>query len=225
MNFKEGDRVVCYILNQNKYYFATVISVDVETYEYIVAIDYTKDMVHVSNANIYHPSTVDSNEIYYGGHATPFSLIAKTDSTYTFSNGETRIKFDKDWRMVSVKESRMTSYSTGAKREDKALKGRMDLLPWMALIEVAKHFEQGCENHGERNWEQGLPLSSYVSSEARHLGQVVADVQSETEDKMYHLRANAWNAICLLQTYMWIEQGVLPAELNDLPSYNYKGKN
>ena len=39
-------------------------------------------------------------------------------------------------------------------------KGRMDLLPWEALVEVSKHCEEGALKYGERNCEKGIPIHS-----------------------------------------------------------------
>ena len=36
-----------------------------------------------------------------------------------------------------------TKFDTGAVRDMHAGKGRMDLLPWAAIIEVSKHCEEG----------------------------------------------------------------------------------
>ena len=39
-------------------------------------------------------------------------------------------------------------------------KGRMDLLPWEALVEVSKHCEEGALKYGERNCEKAFPFTA-----------------------------------------------------------------
>lgn len=89
----------------------------------------------------------------------------------------------------------MKSFSTGAKREDKTGKGRCDLLPPAALIRLSKHFEKGAEDHGDRNWELGIPMHSFIDSGLRHLLQYM-DGQTDED----HLCAAAWNILCALET-------------------------
>lgn len=52
-------------------------------------------------------------------------------------------------------------FSSGAVRDMASGKGRMDLLPWAAIMEVPKH----CEH----NVDKGLPVSSFCDSGMRHL--------------------------------------------------------
>ena len=51
-----------------------------------------------------------------------------------------------------------TRFDTGAVRDMHTGKGRMDLLPWEALVEVSKHCEEGALKYGERNCEKGIPI-------------------------------------------------------------------
>ena len=44
-----------------------------------------------------------------------------------------------------------TQFDTGAVRDMHAGKGRMDLLPLSALIELSKHCEEGALKYGEHN--------------------------------------------------------------------------
>lgn len=103
-------------------------------------------------------------------------------------------------------------FKTGAVRDMSKGKGRMDLLPMRALIEVSKIYEAGCEKYGERNWEKGIPLHSYVDSAMRHLAKFMIGKRDEP-----HLRQAIWNLLCLLELQERILEGVLPQELNDLP--------
>jgi len=105
------------------------------------------------------------------------------------------------------------SYDTGAVRDNASGKGRFDLLPVDALFEVAKHFEKGAQRYADRNWEKGIPLSRFLDSAIRHTLQHLNGKRDEP-----HLIAGAWNLLCAIQTLIWIEQGVLPGSLDDLPA-------
>jgi thymidylate synthase (FAD) len=61
-----------------------------------------------------------------------------------------------------------TEFGTGAVRDMHSGKGRMDLLPWEALVEVSKHCEEGALKYGERNCEKGIPIHSLIDSAFRH---------------------------------------------------------
>lgn len=49
-------------------------------------------------------------------------------------------------------------FTTGAVRDMSEGKGRFDLLPWAAVMEVAKHCENGAKKYGEHNVDKGIPL-------------------------------------------------------------------
>ena len=111
-------------------------------------------------------------------------------------------------------------FDTGAKREVKGGKGRFDLLPPRALKRLAIHFENGGKNHGDRNWEKGIPLHSYVDSGFRHFNEFM---EGKTDEN--HLNACMWNLTCLVETIERIREGILPKSLNDLPWLNIEGIN
>lgn len=86
-------------------------------------------------------------------------------------------------------------------------KGRMDLLPWEAIVEVSKHCEEGALKYGERNCEKGIPIHSLIDSAFRHLAKYTMGEKDEP-----HLRAAAWNV--LFAIYMEIRH----PELQDIPT-------
>lgn len=95
---------------------------------------------------------------------------------------------------------------TGFVRNPKEGKGRMDLLPWSAILELSKHCEEGAKIFGERNIDKGCPLHSLLDSGARHVAQVML---GETDED--HLRAACWN-------FMWaLQQRTTHPELDDMP--------
>jgi hypothetical protein len=105
-----------------------------------------------------------------------------------------------------------TEFGTGAVRDAQEGKGRMDLLPTRALFEVAKVFEEGARKYQSRNWEKGIPLSRYFDSGIRHAYKYLRGDRDEPHDAMA-----TWNFLCLIETRMRIEEGLLPETLNDLP--------
>lgn len=72
-----------------------------------------------------------------------------------------------------------TEFGTGAVRDMHSGKGRMDLLPWEALIEVSKHCEEGALKYGERNCEKGIPIHSLIDSAFRHLAKYMMGMKDD----------------------------------------------
>lgn len=101
----------------------------------------------------------------------------------------------------------MHKFDTGALREDKTGKGRCDLLPMCALLRLSKHYEAGTAEHGERNWEKGLPMHSFLDSAIRHIFKYM-DGQTDED----HLCAAAWNILGA----MWTEEK--KPEMMDIPT-------
>lgn len=107
---------------------------------------------------------------------------------------------------MEIKDSgERTRFDTGAVRDMHTGKGRMDLLPWEALVEVSKHCEEGALKYGERNCEKGIPIHSLIDSAFRHLAKYMMGMKDEP-----HLRAACWN--CLFALYMEIKH----PELQDI---------
>lgn len=117
----------------------------------------------------------------------------------------------KDTKMIKTESGKEREFNSGAKRQHAEGKGTPVLFPGDAYLEVCKHFEGGAVHYGGRNWEKGLPLSSYIDSLERHIAQEKMGLTDESHD-----RAIAWNAICYLATKLRIQAGILPAELADL---------
>ncbi|MBE6070039.1 MAG: hypothetical protein E7211_20475 [Clostridium lundense] len=109
---------------------------------------------------------------------------------------------------MEIQDSRARrSFETGAVRDVEVGKGRMDLLPAVAILRLARHFENGAIKYQERNWEKGIPIHSYIDSAIRHLMKYL-DGQTDED----HLCAAAWNCMCA----MWTEEKI--PELQDIPS-------
>lgn len=98
-------------------------------------------------------------------------------------------------------------FESGAIRDIEEGKGRMDLLPACAIIRLSKHFESGALKYGERNWEKGIPMHSFIDSAGRHLMEYQDGMNDED-----HLCAAAWNLLCA----MWTEEK--RPDLQDIPT-------
>ena len=85
-------------------------------------------------------------------------------------------------------------FESGAVRDMAEGKGRMDLLPWDAIIEVSKHCENGARKYGEHNVDKGIPTHSLCDSAARHLAKYLAGWDDEP-----HLLAAVWNLLWAVQ--------------------------
>lgn len=98
-----------------------------------------------------------------------------------------------------------TEFLTGAVRDMHEGKGRCDLLPLTAVIELSKHCEEGAMKYGEHNINKGIPQHSLCDSAMRHLIKYMRGDRDEN-----HLRAACWNL-------MWaLEQSIVKPELLDL---------
>ena len=87
-----------------------------------------------------------------------------------------------------------TQFETGAVRDMHAGKGRMDLLPWAAIMELSKHAERGAVKYGERNIDKGVPMHSLLDSGLRHLAKYMEGATDEP-----HLVAALWNIAWAVQ--------------------------
>lgn len=85
-------------------------------------------------------------------------------------------------------------FESGAVRDMQEGKGRMDLLPWAAIMEVSKHCENGAKKYGEHNVDRGIPTHSLCDSAARHLAKYLDGWTDEP-----HLLAAAWNLLWAIQ--------------------------
>ena len=105
------------------------------------------------------------------------------------------------------------NFDTGAQRDRGELKGRPDLRPIHALHKFDVHTEKGAIKYDARNWEKGMPLSEYYNSATRHAEKLLAGYTDED-----HEAAWLWNVMCFIETKHRIEVGILPKELNDMPT-------
>ena len=107
-----------------------------------------------------------------------------------------------------------TEFPTGSVRDMHEGKGRMDLLPWAAIMAVSKHCEAGAVKYGEHNVDKGIPTHSLLDSAIRHAAKYLDGWTDEP-----HLVAAAWNLL-------WaIEMEIKHPECIDTPWKNEDDKN
>lgn len=87
-----------------------------------------------------------------------------------------------------------TEFQTGAVRDLHTGKGRMDLLPWNAIIRVSQHCEAGAQKYGEHNVDKGIPVHSLMDSGIRHAAKHLTGQIDEP-----HLVAACWNLLWALE--------------------------
>lgn len=98
------------------------------------------------------------------------------------------------------------TFATGAVRDLDENKGRMDFLPWEAVLALSRHCAAGAAKYGPHNVDLGLPTSSLCDSAARHLAKYLAGHTDED-----HLISATWNL-------MWaVQMTVTHPELVDTP--------
>lgn len=101
-------------------------------------------------------------------------------------------------------------FSTGAARSASAGRGRFDLVPYEAMLSLARRYEVGAKTFGDRNWEKGQPLSRLLSSMRRHAHQIGYDYSED------HAGAVLWNAAAFVTMVERMRAGILPRELDDI---------
>ncbi len=128
---------------------------------------------------------------------------------------------DPNWIAEQIPNKRygLEEHPSGALRESKAGKGRPDLFlagfP-RAIMAVCRHMD--CKLGLERNWEKGLPESSLISSQFRHLLGYASGVSEDSPE--YNLTANVWNALVLLEEYLRVQDGVMDESVLDVEKPN-----
>ena len=114
--------------------------------------------------------------------------------TAYMATGITRCK-DYKKKKAEIKDSgERTTFETGAVRDMHEGKGRMDLLPWAAIMEVSKHCEAGAITYGEHNVDKGIPTHSLLDSAIRHAAKYLDGWTDEP-----HLVAAAWNLLWAIE--------------------------
>ena len=86
---------------------------------------------------------------------------------------------------------------------------REGMHPCTAILELAKHYEEGLKKYPERNWEKGISLKCYMDSSVRHY---LKHMRGDNDEP--HRRAFLWNMLGAIWTH------VNRPECIDLPFLN-----
>ena len=165
------------------------------------------------NCKNYHPLQMLCG--WRNEEAKPFDTCCDDFQEFTYLNPET----DMSEADPILNDGDITAYATGAKR-DKLDEPAWHLLPYQAINAIAKVLTAGAEKYGPRNWEQGLPMKSYLNHAMIHIGKFIlsetagedwfAGDELEQED---HLAHAACNLLMALETRYRVRHGILPEEL------------
>lgn len=82
-----------------------------------------------------------------------------------------------------------------------------------SLLEVAKHYEDGCNKYGERNWEKGIDLHCYIDSGVRHF---LKCVRGDTDEP--HDRAFVWNMLGAIWTFKHCSLDDIHLRMSEAPN-------
>ena len=83
-------------------------------------------------------------------------------------------------------------------------KGECDI--YEMFLDVSHHYEEGAKKYKERNWEQGIPLHSFIDSAVRHYLNFQIGRHDERHDRAFY-----WNLLGAL----WTQEN--KPEMIDLP--------
>lgn len=79
-----------------------------------------------------------------------------------------------------------------------------------AILEVSLHYKRGLEKYGERNWEKGIPLHSFMDSACRHYIKYLGGWKDERHDLAFIW--NLWGCI-------YTQEHIKKDTLNDIPAF------
>jgi hypothetical protein len=108
------------------------------------------------------------------------------------------------------------------KNEEKAIKLdadklRMDLIPPIAINEMAKILTFGSKKYNDRNWEKGLPLTRLLAAVERHLLSWKMGIDVDAESNESHLSHALTNLAMMIHL-----QNYKKEECDDRIIYNAK---
>jgi hypothetical protein len=90
------------------------------------------------------------------------------------------------------------------------------------LVRLAGVYERGGKNHGDRNWEKGIPYSRLIDSAIRHILQFKMQKYKPELKEEDHLAHAVWNLVALIHEEEMIKLGHLSSDLDNLPEYKKK---
>lgn len=100
-------------------------------------------------------------------------------------------------------DNRVDGVSTGGQKND-AGKPPLALLPWEALIDVAKVLDAGAAKYGRENWRKGIGYHRLLDAQMRHLAAFTMGEDFDPETGLSHL---AHAACCNLFLLTFVVSG------------------
>jgi hypothetical protein len=94
--------------------------------------------------------------------------------------------------MAKQNKIEKVTFKSGATRS-KIKPARYDLITPIGLRRVAETYAEGAEIHGERNWENGLPIDDCINRAIRHIYLYLSKDTSED-----HIAHAAWNLLATM---------------------------
>lgn len=85
-------------------------------------------------------------------------------------------------------------FETGSVRDMSEGKGDMVSIPWLAVLRLSKHYENGAKKYKRYNYLKGIPVSSFIDSAMRHLAKYQCGCDDED-----HLSAAVFNILGAMQ--------------------------
>ena len=88
-----------------------------------------------------------------------------------------------------------------------------------AMLETAKHFEDGARKYEPNNWRRGMPIGVYFDSAMRHFMKLMAGWNDEPHDRafLWNCICGAWQAQTMAKTAQKYENEAKPANDEDEP--------
>ncbi|MBE3119587.1 MAG: hypothetical protein IMZ50_12645, partial [Candidatus Atribacteria bacterium] len=106
------------------------------------------------------------------------------------------------------------TFGTGAKRDEETGKPQFSLISPYMLTRLAEWLTKAVPHYGKDNWAKGLPLRRTWDSLMRHLIAVWEGKHDED-----HEAALLCNVMFFIDTKHRVQEGQLPAVLDDMPTY------
>lgn len=78
----------------------------------------------------------------------------------------------------------------------------MDLLPYDALVEVAKVLDFGAQKYSPGNWAKGIEISRLIAAAERHIGEYKEGRDTDPESQLNHVA----HAACNLLFILWMQK-------------------
>jgi len=103
----------------------------------------------------------------------------------------------KEYPTGATRSSNMAGVTEGSTREP-----RYDLISGIGLRRLAETYAEGAEIHGDRNWEQGLPINDCINRSLAHIFHYLGGDRSED-----HLAHAAWGLFAAMHFEDKVKRG------------------